>query len=875
MIEVQVKTVFGKPAVGISKSYYREQYGSRVSLNCRITPDPKLPTVHVFWMKNISGIMVSIIRGQRKEGMTLENPSLIINDANFEDSGWYICYGRDNSATVQSPAISLTILGDLPSVDVKKKSYISVYGDDVTLNCTVISNLNIVDVYWERVQNGTKTIINRDSVGYQGISPTHPSLNIVYNTKTHIGTYRCFATNVVGTSVSGSTTLNVIGDKPTVTTTSSVLNANFGDSVTLECIVHARPTPRKIYWKKRINNDTPTMSINKESPGISGSSIETPSLTIKYATPANEGYYSCFVENTAGVTESKPVNLIVLASLPEVSVLLQPLITGAGLDVILRCSIQAVPPAIEVYWQRNINDHQTIIKSSSLNIEGSTVGDPSLTIRKASVSMSGEYTCIARNPVGTGRSLPTILKDPIIDVAKDHYKVVYGSSVTLITSIRSNEKYPARKVFWQLNNNGIVMTIDSETKGVYGNSIDNSSLTIQKVTSSEAGNFTCFVAHDMGIARGISIVLEVIGDLPTIEIEQKQYASVYGEDITLNCIVKSDPAVTDVYWERVQNDTSIIINQGSVGVQGITPQNPSLIIISSTKIHIGKYRCFASNAVGTSGSESMSLDVIGGKPTVTTTQSIVSTNFGKEVTLTCIVHATPKITKIYWYKKINGQNHVTFIYDGFPGMSGSTVETPSLTIKSGTPANDGNYSCVAENVVGTTGSKPVILIVRAAIPEVIVPQEPLTVEAGVNVTLKCDVTAIPSATEVYWERKTNNSTTIINKNSLQVEGSTVNNPSLTIQSASVSMSGKYTCFAKNPVGIDSGVETVLKVLESLSGIINNEPDDDDSLVMEAVFGTIGAIAGLGTMVGSYITCKCKRNKKENGTYVNCAISRLF
>lgn len=103
-----------------------------------------------------------------------------------------------------------------------------------------------------------------------------------------------------------------------------------------------------------------------------------------------------------------------ISALPEVNVLLQPLITTAGLDVILRCSIRAVPPAIEVYWQRNTNDHQTIIKSSSLNINGSTVGDPSLTIRKASVSMSGEYTCIARNSVGTGKSLHTILKGKIL-----------------------------------------------------------------------------------------------------------------------------------------------------------------------------------------------------------------------------------------------------------------------------------------------------------------------------------------------------------------------------------------------------------------------------------------------------------------------------
>lgn len=43
--------------------------------------------------------------------MTQENPSLIINYANFDDSGQYICYGTDQTSTVNSPTISLTIIG--------------------------------------------------------------------------------------------------------------------------------------------------------------------------------------------------------------------------------------------------------------------------------------------------------------------------------------------------------------------------------------------------------------------------------------------------------------------------------------------------------------------------------------------------------------------------------------------------------------------------------------------------------------------------------------------------------------------------------------------------------------------------------------------
>lgn len=83
----------------------------------------------------------------------------------------------------------------------------------------------------------------------------------------------------------------------------------------------------------------------------------------------------------------------------------------------------------------------------------------------------------------------------------------------MITRIRYNEKYPVRKVVWEMNNNGVVTTIDSATKGIYGSSNDNSSLFIPTVTTSEAGNFTCFVTNDIGTASSKTIVVEVIGGI--------------------------------------------------------------------------------------------------------------------------------------------------------------------------------------------------------------------------------------------------------------------------------------------------------------------------------------------------------------------------
>ncbi|CAC5388894.1 unnamed protein product [Mytilus coruscus] len=535
-----------------------------------------------------------------------------------------------------------------------------------------------------------------------------------------------------------------------------------------------------------------------------------------------------------------------------------------GTRVTLECIVTPDPKYyIEyVFWRKKVLNKLTTIRRGN-GIDGMTKDNPSLIITSTKVEDSGQYICYATDAQKTVASPPIILTvsaDPIINIEVEKYEVKYGDPVTLRCSIQPNMKYPVRKVYWQLINNGVVITIESDTKGISGNSINNPSLTINHVTSSEAGQYTFFATNDMGTTRSNSIDVGVIGDLPTVEIEQKKYASVYGEDITLKCNITAVPAITDVYWERVQNGTKMIINKGSVGVEGITPENPSLTLIFTTKMNIGKYRCFATNEVGTHGSEFTSLDVTGGKPKVTTTSSVVTANFGNEVTLACIVNATPTQNRIYWYKKVNDLNHITFINDGFPGMSGSTVESPSLIIKHATPANDGNYSCFAENAVGITESKPVKLIVRAAIPEVIVPRKTLIEKAGINVTLNCNIKAFPPVTEVYWERHINKSITIIKQHSLQVEGSTVSNPSLTIRTASVSMSGKYTCLARNPVGTERSLETVLKIVESLSDIIDNDTEDQTETIYNGIYGGIGAVVAVATAVIGY---RVYKERQEN------------
>jgi hypothetical protein len=94
-------------------------------------------------------------------------------------------------------------------------------------------------------------------------------------------------------------------------------------------------------------------------------------------------------------------------------------------------------------------------------------------------------------------------------------------------------------------------------------------------------------------------------------------------------------------------------------------------------------------------------------PIVTIEKSSYSVNYGNTVTLTCTVTSTPLHTSVYW-RKIQGGQRVNVDMTSSK-YSGSTVNTPSLTI-SDTDNNDETfYICYASNIIGTGQSSQTYL----------------------------------------------------------------------------------------------------------------------------------------------------------------------
>ena len=77
------------------------------------------------------------------------------------------------------------------------------------------------------------------------------------------------------------------------------------------------------------------------------------------------------------------------------------------------------------------------------------------------------------------------------------------------------------------------------------------------------------------------------------------------------------------------------------------------------------------------------------------------------MTLECVVSGNPTHTSVSWLRVINGQT--SSINFGLNKYSGSTVNTPSLTVNSAEISDEGNYICTATNSIGTGQSTQTFL----------------------------------------------------------------------------------------------------------------------------------------------------------------------
>ncbi|XP_065557817.1 roundabout homolog 2-like [Artemia franciscana] len=234
---------------------------------------------------------------------------------------------------------------------------------------------------------------------------------------------------------------------------------------------------------------------------------------------------------------------------------------------------------------------------------------------------------------------------------------------------------------------------------------------------SDSGVYWCLARNSVGSARSKNATLIVAYLQSEFKAVPQSIRSIQGESITIYCDPPKGQPEPQVKWKK----NGQIINFDNV---------PSRYWVDQFGLHIdhtethdsGRYQCIAFNVAGSRETSSAVLTVHT-KPEIIKSPQNVETISGEDAYLECLATGDP--TPLISWRKDKRQ----------------IAEGKSLRIEGVTMADDGMYTCMAENSVGSVVRNATLTVF---VPPIITSSEPFVrVEIGDIATLPCFVEGVP------------------------------------------------------------------------------------------------------------------------------------
>ncbi|CAC5376415.1 TTN [Mytilus coruscus] len=282
-------------------------------------------------------------------------------------------------------------------------------------------------------------------------------------------------------------------------------------SIELKCHLESTRHCKFIYWTKRINGDIST--ITSRTPGIHGSTVTYPSLTLDSPLIEDCGEYVCCAVYDYGRVCSPPIRLTVTGDVPSFSVDNELHNTDIGKPVSLFCKIYANPPCSNVVWKKYEDGQYTTIHSDSIDCSQTKYFTFTLNLDTFMESDSGYYFCYATNIVGTSKSKCITLSErkyaPTIEVdVDDNYcfnKI--NEDVSMPYTVSANP--PCTSVVWKKKGDGTSTTIYSEKIASSPSKHITRSFKLVNLKEKQSGEYFCVATNEVGTTKSQSVLLYV------------------------------------------------------------------------------------------------------------------------------------------------------------------------------------------------------------------------------------------------------------------------------------------------------------------------------------------------------------------------------
>ncbi|KAM8746417.1 hemicentin-1 isoform 1-T1 [Acanthopagrus schlegelii] len=486
------------------------------------------------------------------------------------------------------------------------------------------------------------------------------------------------------------------------------------------------------------------------------------SLQMSFVTPDHSGWYECIAINEGGVTAERIY--LTVQEVPRVSVEPRNQTYTTGEDARIRCSASGYPPP-RLVWTHN----DMFMMASSRH---RMTPDGTLIIRNLEKKDGGVYGCLASNQAGTDTmtSILTYIESPVVTVALSDILIGIGETTVMACSATGT---PQPEIWWykgdvQLRSSSL---LDVDMLG--------GTLTIKETQEVDAGTYSCVAVNAAGTSSG-EISLDV-GAAPKFTREPSDVAVEIGSNVTLVCLVQGHPE-PQVNWRREDGlplhnrnraHGTITQSKGGLQITGLWVEDEAVYVCEAHN-HFGKIEAQARITV--TGLVS---------PVIAMSPTVLSVIEDQQVTLPCVLLAGNPLPERQWlhdYGLVTSDQYVTVRKDG------------SLHIERVRLDDAGDYTCLAENVVGATNHTTSVNVY--VIPTIQYGPQVFSTIEGTPITLPCRASGVPTP-EITWAKGGELVYVGGPAFSLDSDGS------LLITSPSGNETGEFICTATNAAGYAS------------------------------------------------------------------------